>query len=482
MVYQHGVYVYENPTSVTAPVFVDSAVQVVVGTAPVNLLADPAAAVNKPILVNSFAEAVSKMGYSNTFEDFTLCQTVDASFRVFNVSPLVLINVLDPAVHYADVAAALHNIVSSKVTIPVEGILDDANLVVKDDTGTTTYVKDTDYSISFDDDGYLVVSVISTGSIGAATQLQIAYRKLDPSAIDANDIIGSYAAGVHKGLENIEQVYPRFGKVPGLLIAPGWSHDVNVGVAMMAKSTNINGVFECMPILDIPTDAVTTYDAVKTWKDNNNYIDRNAIACWPMCKIGTKKYYMSTLIAVLTAYTDALNEGVPYVSPSNKSLKISGAILADDTEVYLDQSQANVLNAAGVVSSINHNGWKCWGNNTSIYPGSSDVKDRYIPVRRMFIWWKNTFILTYFQKVDDPANYRLIETIVDSENIRANGFKGRGQIADARIEFNIDENLDLTNGIIRFRQYLTPFTPAETIINTLEFDPNALTEALAGGE
>lgn len=438
MAYQHGVYVYENPTSIITPIVADSAVQVVVGTAPINLLQDPSAAVNKPILVNSFAEAVSKMGYSNSFADFTLCQSIDASFRVFNVAPLVLINVLDPATHYTDVAAALHNIVSSKATIAVEGILDDANLVVKDDTGTTTYVKDTDYSVYFDDDGYLVVSVISTGSIGAATQLQIAYRKLDPSAVDANDIIGGYDVGTGKytGIENILQVYPQLGLIPGLLIAPGWSHDTNIGIAMIAKTTNINGAFKCMTVLDVPTGTVLTYDAVKTWKDNNSYIDNNTIVCWPMCKIGTKKYHMSSLIAALTAYTDAINEGVPYVSPSNKSLKISGAILADDTEVYLDQSQANVLNAAGVVSSINHNGWKCWGNNTSIYPGSSDVKDRYIPVRRMFIWWKNTFILTYFQKVDDPANYRLIETIVDSENIRANGFKGRGQIADARIEFN----------------------------------------------
>jgi phage tail sheath protein FI len=99
----------------------------------------------------------------------------------------------------------------------------------------------------------------------------------------------------------------------------------------------------------------------------------------------------------------------------------------------------------------------------------------------MFDWWGNTFILTYFQKVDSPLNKRLIEAVVDSENIRANGFKARYQIADAYIEYSVAENpvTDLLNGKITFHQYLTPFPPAETIMNVLEFDPVALTTALA---
>jgi hypothetical protein len=268
-----------------------------------------------------------------------------------------------------------------------------------------------------------------------------------------------------------------------LLTAPGWSHKPEVVVAMMAKTANINGSFNCLAITDVDTSEVTTYDAVNDWKNTNGYIDKNTVVCWPLAKIGSKNYYMSALISALTAYTDALNQNVPFVSPSNKSLRISGTILIDGTEVYLDQLQANSLNAVGVLTAINVNGWKSWGNNTSIYPSSSDVKDRYIAVRRMFIWWGNSFILTYFQKVDDPMNFRLIETVVDTENIRANGYKARGQIADARIVFNVNENpvTDL-GGTIRFRQYLTSFPPAETIENVLEFDPNALLSALIGGE
>ena len=83
MPYTHGIYVQENPTSVIPPLTADSAVQFVVGTAPINLLADPTKAVNKPVLVYNFKEAQEKIGYSDDFEKFSLCQSIDASFRVF---------------------------------------------------------------------------------------------------------------------------------------------------------------------------------------------------------------------------------------------------------------------------------------------------------------------------------------------------------------------------------------------------------------
>lgn len=485
MPYTHGVYVQENPTSVVAPLTSDSAVQVVVGTAPVNLLDDPASAVNKPLLVNSFAEAAAKVGYSDSFDKFTLCQSIDTSFRVFNVAPLVLINVLDPATHKTAVEPSLKTITSGQVLIEEEGILK-AGFTVKNEAAAVAYDIDDDYTLEFDNDGYMVVSVVAGGQIAIdeETKLTINYDKLDPSAVGESDIVGTYtiATGKYTGLENVSQVYPRLGIVPGLILAPGWSHKPTVGAALTAKTTAINGVFtaNCLKDIDCTESGVIEYSAAKAWKDLNSYTSKHDIVCWPMCKIGTKKYYMSAIMAALIAYTDAQNGGVPYVSPSNKGMRISGTVLADGTEVFLDQMQGNVLNGGGICTAINLNGWRSWGNNTGIYPGSTDVKDRFIPVRRMFDWWGNSFILTYFQKVDDPMNKRLIEAVVDSENIRANGYKARYQIADAGIEYNAAENpvTDLLNGKITFKQYLTPFPPAETIVNVLEFDPAALSAAL----
>ena len=99
--YKHGIYTSENPTSLVTPARVDSAVQVVVGTAPIWQLENPSAAVNEPIMALSFSEAVQSIGYSDDYEKYTICQSVDMSFRKYSVSPLIFINVLDPAKHSA---------------------------------------------------------------------------------------------------------------------------------------------------------------------------------------------------------------------------------------------------------------------------------------------------------------------------------------------------------------------------------------------
>ena len=86
-------------------------------------------------------------------------------------------------------------------------------------------------------------------------------------------------------------------------------------------------------------------------------------------------YHFSAAAAALIADTDYNNDGVPYVSLSNKSLKISGLCLADGSEVILDMEQANLLNSQGINTAINMNGWKAWGNRTACYPGNTDIKD-----------------------------------------------------------------------------------------------------------
>ena len=77
---------------------------------------------------------------------------------------------------------------------------------------------------------------------------------------------------------------------------------------------------------------------------------------------------------------------MPSISPSNKLLGVTGTCLADGTEVNLDQDQANVVNSYGVATALNMNGWKLWGNYTGAYPSSTDPKDIWFPVRRMFNW------------------------------------------------------------------------------------------------
>ncbi len=485
MAYNHGVRVQEQATSLVAPITGTAGLQVIIGTAPVNLAADPYKATNVPMIAYSFSEAVEQLGYSDDFKNYTLCQSMDACFRVFNVAPIILINVLDPAKHKKANESATVKVESMQATVEVAGILADT---VEVSSGEATLETGTDYIATFDDDGYLVISLTAGGKGAAATELTVKSSSIDPTKVEESDIIGGYNAstGAESGMELIRQIYPKFGMTPGLLLAPGWSHKPNVGVVLAAKCEEINGVFTCECILDIDctADGATKYTDCNEWKNGNGYINKHSVVLWPQVKVGTKQYAYSAIFGALTAYTDASNDDVPNLSPSNKLIGLTGACLEDGSEVNLDQTQANLLNGQGIITVINMNGWRSWGNNTACYPANTDPKDRWFCCRRFFSWWGNSFILTYFQNVDDPANYRLVESIVDSENIRGNSYVSQGKCAGARIEFSEDENpvTDILNGKIQFHQYLAPYTPAEDILNVLEFDPDMLSAALNGGE
>ena len=477
MAYNHGIRIQENPTSVAAPIRSESGVPVVFGTAPVNMAADPAAAVNKPILCNTFAEAQAALGYSDDYASYTLCQAMDAFFKVFGIAPVVFVNVLDPATHKTEYTEEL-TVAAGQAKATKKGVIVNG-LTVTD--GNSALVAGTDYTTEFEADGTLVFTVLKEG-VGS---ISVSGHQLDAKAVKAADIIGSVNAetGVETGMELVRQVYPKFNLVPNLLLAPGWSSTPEVGISLAAKCEGINGVFSCECVVDLDTTTVKKYTDVAKAKTEAGYdVSERMICVWPKVKYAGKIFDYSAFYAAVALYTDANNEGVPNLSTSNKPLGISATVLADGTEVVLDTIQANVLNAAGIVTAVNMNGFKTWGNNTAAYPAVTDPKDRWICCRRFFSWWGNSFITTYFSKVDDPANYRLIESIVDSENVRGNSLVSQGKCAGIKMIYNQEDNPieNIVDGRIVFRQYLAPYTPAEDILNILEFDVSMIQAALGG--
>lgn len=482
MAYKHGVYTSEVATSLVAPIEGTAGLMVVVGTAPVNMLEDPASAVNKPLLVHNYKEAVGAVGYVGDFAKYTLCEAISAAFSVVSVAPMVLINVLDPAKHTSDIEETTIQINDGVAVLDQVGVLL-GELTVKAEDSPLTVGED--YTTTWNEDGTVSIVVLETGAAGEATNLTVSGKKLDPSKVTAADIVGGVDVGTGKetGLEVVRQVYPLLGMTPGILVAPRKSMDATVSAALQAKTKDINSVYKAVCVVDIDSteEGAQQYTDVKKTKEGQAVSDPNAYAVWLYGKVGETVYSGSILAAALTAYTDAVNDDTPNVSPSNKTIAISAACLEDGTEVVLDQEQANVVNSYGVATWLNMNGFRLWGNNTAAYPGTTDPKDRWFSVRHFLNWAANSFILTYFQKVDSPANKRLIEAIVDSENVRGNGFVARGVCARYEITYNEDENTtaDLLDGKITFHQYITPFTPAEDIEDIIEFDPNALSEALS---
>ena len=482
MAYKHGVYVAEQGTSIVAPVTATAGLQVVIGTAPINRASDPYHCTNTPMLANTLAGATAAVGYDDDYEKYTVCQSMGASFKVVGVSPMILINVLDPNKHKKNLPEKTVQVNDGVAVVEEKDILLD-KLTVKAEE--TPLAAGTDYTAAFDDNGYVNIVVIPGGAGDSATSLTVSGVQIDPTAVTPADIVGAVTAdGVESGMEVIRQIFPKLNMTPGILLAPGWSENALVSAGLQAKTSHINGVFNCVCIVDIDssTAGATKYDDVKRQKEKQAVTSANCYAVWLYAKVGDVIYAGSAMAAAATVATDANNGDIPNVSPDNKPISISAACLKDGTEVLLDQEQANVVNSFGVATWLNMNGFRLWGNNTACYPGNTDPKDRWFSVRRFFCWDDNTFIQTYFQKVSDPLKKRLIEAIVDSENVRGNSFVSRGICARYELQYIESENptTDLLNGTVKFHKYMSPFNPAEDIEEIVEFDPNAISTALAG--
>ena len=478
---KHGVFVQEEATALTAPITGSCSIPVVVGTAPVNMVQNPEEVINTPILANSAAEAMAALGYVDDFANYTLCQMMYATNNIYQVSPAVYINVLDPTKHKKALTETTATVSQMQAKISTKGIIP-KGLVVK--AASATLTAGTDYTTEFDTDGSLIVNLIEGGKGASATSITVSGNVLDPSMITKTDIIGAYNAstGKESGLEVVRQVYPKLGVVPGLIVAPGWSQIPEVGIAMSAKAANINGVFKAVALVDLDTTKATKYTDCKKTKEDSGFTSAFCYPTWPCVKVGDYVFAMSAVVAALIAYTDASNDDVPSLSPSNEMLGVTGTCLADGTEVTLDQDQGSTVNTYGVATAINMNGWKLWGNYTGAFPSSEDAKDIWLAVRRMFNWHGNNFIQTYFEKVDDPMNHVLIESIIDSENIRCAAY-APDKWAGAEMQYLASDNpiTDTLAGKITFRQRIAPYAPAQEIDNILSYDTDMLKNALSGG-
>ena len=95
----------EQKTSVSTPVVAESGVPFVVGTAPVHSAESPAALFT-PVLCTDWEDAVKKLGYSDDWKTYTICEVMYSHFKLFQRQPIIFCNVLDPSTNKEAVAGA----------------------------------------------------------------------------------------------------------------------------------------------------------------------------------------------------------------------------------------------------------------------------------------------------------------------------------------------------------------------------------------
>jgi hypothetical protein len=469
----HGVRTVRQTAPMTTPFSVQSGITFVVGTAPVHTVDNPS--VNEPIRARSFNEAQRLLGYGEDWNKYDLCEVMFSHFRLYNTSPVIFVNVLDPAKH-KKTTSKMFTLTGGRALLPFEAI--------KSTVTAATYVVDKDFAL-FCHEGALVFEVLEGGSIPAGTtQLSIGFDEVDPSMITAADIIGGVdlTTNDRKGLENIEAVFPKYGILPDICICPNWSSNPEVAAVMAAKVEDYNGIFNGKALIDVDTTVVTFYEDVPKWKEDNQITSRNQVLCFPLVRRAGRVFRLSTQMAALMAVVDAGNDGIPHESPSNKPLHIDSAVLADGSEVLLSLQQANYLNENGITTALNfYQGFRLWGNYTAVFPNSDDPEEYFLYASRMVDWIGNTVILTHWDRVDGNITQRIIESIVDILNIWFNGLVTNQRLLGGRAEFPTDLNRvdDFRRGKITFKLSFMPPGIAQEIVHILSIDPSYIEALLA---
>jgi phage tail sheath protein FI len=452
--YLHGVETEIVKAGARPVAVVRSSVIVLAGTA-------PKGPVNELTLISSEADVAQ---FGSKLPGFDIPFALDA-IRAYRAGMIIVINTFDPETMVVEVDEEEQTVTDYKFKLDFAPI---SGLVLTNAAGTTTYVKDTDYSV--DDFGNVKVlnsTVIAEDSVVLAT-----YNKLDSAEVTAATIVGSVTSGVRTGLKLIDEVYPSFGVTPKIILCPNWNTNTTVVAEIKAKAAYWRAVYPLdVAVAALPGTVVTQRSPAGN--TNITTTDARAIICYPRLKFPDPdpaaaedafilRPYSETFVGLM-ALTD-LNEGY-WVSPSNQQiLNIIGAERKLTWILNKQDTEVNLLNSYGVTTLIKDVEYRSWGNRNGSYPNESGI-GTFIPMQRLddIIQESIEFFARPF--VGKPITNALVDTIVSSINGFFRTLIGRGAIIDGFCEYVPDNNPveDLANGNIKFDYQFVGPPPAERI-------------------
>lgn len=467
--YLHGAYGDTQAEGYRVAATGESAI-VCVGTAPVHTVEGGAKNVNVPKLVSNIAEAKKYFGYSDDWADYTLCEVMHHFFETKAVGPLVLINVLDPAVHKSETTG-------TKSLVPTNNrmVITGADKIILDSVKVGTKVKGTDYTVSYNSaKKAITISGIASGSLGTEA-LEITYESVDPSAVDNAAVIGSSdGMGTNTGLFAIKNINQLTGVIPAYLIAPGFSAAPEIHAAMAQNSRKVNGHWDMWMFADLPImngETAMNMDNVVAWKNANGYSHENETVYFPMVDgADGKKYHLSVLAAANFMELLANNNGIPYHSASNTECGIIKSLYLGEANVgklYDDEIINEKLNKNGIASAAYVGGrWVIWGAHAADYNQEDADTVNVAETNRMMLYYlSNDFQMRRPRNVDQPLTQNDIASIVAEEQARLDGLVASGALlfGKAAISTEAIENSDVMSGDYLFEFRVTTVPLAKSL-------------------
>ena len=470
---KHGTYGFLGESVLTEPRG-GMNIPVYFGRLPAHLATRGTGAVNQPVLIRSFADAARLVGYCGDWENFDLCEAIDAHFltEVNPVGPIVVINVFDPETMRKD-----DPVTKSVVMRGGVGRFSDV-LCIPGTVEIGTKVSGVDFEVTYSAETGQHTLRDLTGSL--VSLISITYKQADPGQVTNVELIGtSNEEGDCTGIPAVEQVYPQLGIIPAILCAPGWSGDPVVHAVMIRYARQINGHWMAYVNSDIPVAEATTIKAAIEWKSANGYTNECETPCWPMAVKGGNRYHISTLATVAMMQADIANGGLPYETPSNKDVDISGYYVNDTKTVGYGKAHANLLDAAGIRTALHWGGrWALWGSHTGAFSEGmlSDARAFSDSSMRMLYYITNQFQTRYNLTVDTPFTRGTIQSLLVDVRGWLDRLVDAGAVLYASAEFIETENStdDLVRGSIKFNIRTTTIPPIRVLTAEVSYTDSGL--------
>jgi len=406
---------------------------------------------NVPTLVaGSRKEAITKFGVSDGVS--TIPDALDAIFDQGGAM-VVVMNVQAKET----VAAAEFTLDDGVVELSHDYVSDVVVTAASDDSDTITYVEGTDFVITSKTSARNLDQLVTVdgGALDPAGVVSVVYSVAKTTPATKTHLISN--VNPDGGIPGLVGAESKVHVTPRIIIAPGYSDDVDVVNSMISVADRLRAV----AIADGPntTDSASinfrkNFDSARLYIVDPNVIVFDSVTNSEVIQPASSR------VAGIIAKSD--NERGFWWSPSNRTmLGISGTSRAVDFTLGDKLARANLLNENQVATIIHQNGYRLWGNRSC----SSDNKFAFISMRRTADLINDALLRSHLHAVDRNITKTYIEDVTEGVNNYLRFLKSIGAIIDGKCFADPDLNTpdQISQGKVFFDFDFTPPYPAEHI-------------------
>ena len=269
-------------------------------------------------------------------------------------------------------------------------------------------------------------------------------------------VIGTAVGSQYTGMQALLTAKAKLGVQPRILGAPGLDTQA-VTTALVAVAQKLRAFVYAEGYGE---------DVSEVMDYRQNFEGRELMLIWPRVKVATPGTGV-VVDASPVAYAMGLRAKIDAEQGWHKTLSNvpMNGVLGISKDVFWDlqnpETDAGLLNGAGITTLIRNQGFRFWGSRTC----STDELFAFESATRTAQILADTMAEGHFWAVDKPLHPSLVKDILEGINAKMRELKTLGYILDGRAWYDEEVNVSATlkNGKLTLDYDYTPVPPLEDL-------------------